>query len=321
MIRNQILQSSVERAVTDQLLMIRPANFRMNEQTAVNNHFQTEVDMTAGELSDEAMRLFDSFVLKLRDHGVKVIVVEASPSTDTPDVIFPNNWVSFHEDGTLVLYPMFAENRRRERRADITDLLNSAGYEVKRTVDLSPAEMKGVFLEGTGSLVLDRANRIAYCALSPRSDMTLLQKFCEELDYKAVPFRAMQTLETRRVPIYHTNVMMAVAETFAIVCLDCIDDPSERAEVLRTLVVSGKCVLTITEEQVHKFAGNMLQVVGEGGRRFLVMSDAAFQSLSQDQLETIRSICGIIHSPLSTIEKCGGGSARCMLAEVFLPKL
>jgi hypothetical protein len=306
--------------VTAQLLMIKPTNFRMNEQTAVNNHFQSLVNLSVDEINLAAQREFDEFVSVLRKNGVGVIVVEDQSTLDTPDVIFPNNWVSFHEDGTMVLYPMFAENRRLERRVDIVDIMSSYGYEVCKTVDLSPAETNGRFLEGTGSMILDRKNKIAYCAISPRSDKFVLDEFCKEMNYRALSFTANQTVGSKRVPIYHTNVMMAIAETFAVLCLDCIDDLEEKQNVESSILNSGKELIVITEDQMHRFAGNMLQVIGADDTRFLVMSEAAFSSLSEEQMLRIRSHCDIIHTPLEVIETCGGGSARCMLAEVFLQK-
>jgi hypothetical protein len=306
--------------VTAQLLMIKPTNFRMNEQTAVNNHFQSLVNLSVDEINLAAQREFDEFVSVLRKNGVGVIVVEDQSTLDTPDVIFPNNWVSFHEDGTMVLYPMFAENRRLERRVDIVDIMSSYGYEVCKTVDLSPAETNGRFLEGTGSMILDRKNKIAYCAISPRSDKFVLDEFCKEMHYRALSFTANQTVGSKRVPIYHTNVMMAIAETFAVLCLDCIDDLEEKQNVESSILNSGKELIVITEDQMHRFAGNMLQVIGADDTRFLVMSEAAFSSLSEEQMLRIRAHCDIIHTPLEVIETCGGGSARCMLAEVFLQK-
>lgn len=307
--------------MTRQVLMIRPANFRMNDQTAVNNYFQSQIsNLSVDEIHREAQSEFDGFVNILRNYGVSVIVVEEESLNDTPDVIFPNNWVTFHEDGTMVLYPMFAENRRLERRSDIIDIMSSYGYKVEKILDLSAAELKGQFLEGTGSMVLDRKNKIAYCAISPRSNESVLEDFCRKLSYRAVSFTANQTVGSERVPIYHTNVMMAIAETFVILCLDSVDDPEDKKKLQSSFCESGKQLITVTEDQIRRFAGNMLQVIGTEDKRFLVMSDAAFNSLSHEQLLLIRAHCDIIHAPLTVIETCGGGSARCMLAEVFLPQ-
>lgn len=306
--------------ITDTLLMIRPANFRMNEQTAVNNFFQTKLSAPPGQVNAQAQNEFDNFVKKLRSSGVQVIVVEDTVSPDTPDALFPNNWISFHANGNVTLYPMFAENRRLERREDILDRLESEGFSIENIVDYTSAEKEHIFLEGTGSLVLDHVHRKAYCALSPRADEDLIIEFCEDFEYTPVIFKAFQTVNNQRLQIYHTNVMMALAETFAVICLDSIDDKSERKNVVRNLKEDGKQIIDITEEQMENFAGNMLQVKNKNGTPFMVMSEAAFQCLSQSQVNAIRKHCEILYSSLGTIEQCGGGSARCMMAEVFLPK-
>jgi hypothetical protein len=301
--------------------MIRPVAFRMNEQTAVNNYYQKVLDNTTPTtVNAKAQQEFDSFVEKLRAVGVNVIVVDDTVDPDTPDSIFPNNWISFHESGEVVLYPMFAENRRLERREDILDLLEEQGFEITDIWDYTSAEEDELFLEGTGSLLLDRANGKTYCALSPRADEGLVIEFCEEFENDPVIFEAFQTVDGERKHIYHTNVMMCLAETFAVICADCIDDKQERKTVLNNLKTSGKEVITITEEQVNNFAGNMLQIKGANEERFLVMSTQAYNSLTEAQIKAIEKHCSIIHSSLDTIEACGGGSARCMMAEVFLPQ-
>ncbi|MEL6975006.1 MAG: arginine deiminase-related protein [Bacteroidota bacterium] len=306
--------------ITNTILMIRPVNFRMNEQTAVNNYFQEKPQMLQEEVNRKARHEFDEFVLKLKANGVNVIVVEDTKVPDTPDSIFPNNWVSFHHSGTVCVYPMFAENRRQERREDIFDILESNGFEISNVMDYTSAEEEGVFLEGTGSILKDRVNQKAYCALSERAHEELFIEFCEDFDCFPVIFTANQTVEGVRKPIYHTNVMMAMAETFVVICLDTIDDKKERKMVVEHIKKDGREVIAITEEQMYQFAGNMLQVLGTDDKRFMVMSSAAFKSLRQDQIEAIEKHCPILHSPLDTIETCGGGSARCMMAEVFLPK-
>ncbi len=300
--------------------MIRPVQFRMNEQTAVNNYYQNDAGMNAEEANAKAQREFDRFVHVLKEIGVQVIVIDDDLKNDTPDSIFPNNWVSFHENGDIGLYPMFAVNRRRERRPEVLEIIENSGFEIKNIVDYTKAEEEELFLEGTGSLVLDRVNRKAYCALSPRADEELLIEFCEDFEYTPVIFTACQTVDQERLPIYHTNVMMGVGETFAVVCLDCIDDKSERKNLTNHLKNDGKEIIAITETQVNSFAGNMLQVVGSEDKRYLVMSSAAFASLTKDQITRIEKHCAILYSDLNTIETLGGGSARCMMAEVFLPK-
>jgi hypothetical protein len=306
---------------TNSILMIRPVNFRMNEQTAVNNYYQKVLkDLLPATVNQKALQEFDAFVEKLRGFGVEVVVVSDTKELDTPDSIFPNNWVSFHADATVALYPMFAENRRLERREDILEELEKNGFLIENIVDYTSAEDEQVYLEGTGSMILDRENKKAYCALSPRADEDLFIEFCEDFEYTPVVFTSYQTVDNKREAIYHTNVMMCVAETFAVVCLSTIDDKSERKNLLKSLKEDKKQVIDITEEQVTNFAGNMLQVKGANEELFLVMSQAAHDCLTQSQISQINRHCKIISSSLATIEACGGGSARCMMAEVFLPK-
>ena len=305
---------------TNTILMIRPVSFRMNEETAVNNYFQEELDLKNAEINTKAQDEFDTFVAKLRAVGITVIVEEDDIVLDTPDSIFPNNWVSFHGNGDVAKYPMFAENRRRERRDQIFIRLEEEGFKIENIIDYTSAEQEGIFLEGTGSLLLDRENRKAYCALSPRADEGLFIEFCEDFEYSPIIFEANQTVDGKRLPIYHTNVMMCLAETFTVICLDSIDDKKERKNVVKHLKQDGKEIITISEEQMHQFAGNMLQLRGKDNQRYLIMSEAAHKSLTPDQIKAIEKHCPILSSSLETIETCGGGSARCMMAEVFLPK-
>lgn len=306
---------------TNTILMIRPVQFRMNEQTAVNNYYQQKIEgLTPENANQKAQEEFDGFVERLRSVGVNVIAVDDTKDSDTPDSIFPNNWISFHENAEVVLYPMFAENRRPERREDILDIVEEQGFTINEINDYTSAEEDNIFLEGTGSMILDREYGKVYAALSPRADEELIIEFCEDHDMYPVIFEAYQTVEGKRLPIYHTNVMMSVAETFAILCADSIDDKQERKMVIKHLEEDGKEVILITEEQVSRFAGNMLQVAGKDGQLYMVMSTQAFESLTDDQIKAIEKHCSILHAPLYTIEACGGGSARCMLAEVFLPK-
>ncbi|NNL83320.1 MAG: amidinotransferase [Winogradskyella sp.] len=305
---------------TNTILMVRPVKFRMNEQTAVNNYFQEDIDLKTSEINLKAQEEFDAFVDKLRAAGITVIVENDDELADTPDSIFPNNWVSFHENGDVVIYPMFAENRRKERRDEIFMRLEDERYSIKHIIDYTSAEDEGFFLEGTGSLALDRVNRKAYCALSPRADEELVIEFCEDMEYTPVIFTANQTVDGERLPIYHTNVMMCLAENFAVICLDSIDDSKERKAVAKSLKDDGKEIIAITEEQMHSFAGNMLQLKGKNDQLYLVMSEAAHLSLRTDQINAIEKHCPILSSSLETIETCGGGSARCMMAEVFLPR-
>lgn len=305
---------------TNTILMIRPVNFRMNEQTAVNNYFQEDLNLKNTEINSKAQIEFDNFVQKLREAGVDVVVIQDDKLLDTPDSIFPNNWVSFHSNGDVVVYPMFAENRRKERRDEVFIKLEEEGFCIKNIIDYTSAEHEGVFLEGTGSLILDRVNKKAYCALSPRADEDLLIEFCEDFEYMPVIFTAYQTVEKERLPIYHTNVMMCVGNDFAVICLDSIDDKKERKNVVDHLKNDGKEIITITEDQIANFAGNMLELKNKNDERLIAMSQSAYDSLNMEQINKLEKYCKIITSSLDTIETCGGGSARCMMAEVFLPK-
>ncbi|WP_395058750.1 citrulline utilization hydrolase CtlX [Flavobacterium sp.] len=305
---------------TNSILMIRPVAFRMNEQTTVNNYYQKVIDGLSPEtVNTKAQEEFDTFVNKLRMVGVDVTVVDDTLEPSTPDSIFPNNWISFHESGDVALYPMFAENRRLERREEILDILEDKGFVVNEIMDYSSAEEDGFFLEGTGSVVLDRENDKAYCALSPRADEELFIEFCEDFEYTPVIFEAFQTVGNERKLIYHTNVMMCVADTFAVICADCIDDKKERKMVLDSLKSDGKEIILISEDQMNNFAGNMLELQGTDERRYLVMSASAYKSLTKKQVAQLEEHITILSSSLDTIEACGGGSARCMMAEIFLP--
>jgi len=307
--------------VTNNILMISPVAFRMNEQTAVNNYYQKVIDnILPKTVQTKALVEFDAFVDKLQKAGVNVVVIKDTLKPSTPDSIFPNNWISFHQNGTVALYPMFAKNRRLERRMDVLDILEQNGFEIKNTIDYTSAEVENLFLEGTGSLVLDRVNRKAYCALSPRADEDLLIEFCEDFEYTPVIFTAYQTVNKERVAIYHTNVMMCVTLQFAVVCLDCIDNKKERKNLISHLKTDGKEIIAITEDQVTHFAGNMLSVLGSGDKEYVVMSETAFKSLTPQQIKKLEKYATILYSNANTIEACGGGSVRCMMAEVFLTK-
>lgn len=301
--------------------MIRPVAFRMNEQTAVNNYYQKVIDgLLLATVNAKAQQEFDAFVTKLEAVGVEVIVIEDTINPDTPDSIFPNNWISFHENGDIALFPMFAENRRLERREDILDILEEKGFVIDNIMDYTSAEEDDFFLEGTGSILLDRANGKAYCALSPRADEELFIEFCEDFDLNPILFEAFQTVNGERKLIYHTNVMMCIGETYAVICADSIDDKKERKMVVDSLKGDDKEVIYITEEQANNFAGNMLEVKGANDRRYLVMSSSAYKSLTKKQIAQLEEHVTILSANLDTIEACGGGSARCMMAEIFLPK-
>ncbi|MGB1370890.1 MAG: citrulline utilization hydrolase CtlX [Flavobacteriaceae bacterium] len=307
--------------ITNSILMIRPVQFRMNEQTAVNNYYQKTIEhLTPDAVNALAVEEFDAFVQKLQAAGIQVVVVDDTKEFDTPDSIFPNNWISFHKNGTIALYPMFAENRRFERKESVVEAVEEKGFSIKHVVDYTEAEQENLFLEGTGSIILDREYQKAYCALSPRADEQLFIEFCEDFDFFPVIFSAYQTVNQKREKIYHTNVMMCIGSTFAVICLDSIDDKKERKNVINHLKKDNKDIIEITEDQVNQFAGNMLQLLGKNNTPFLIMSQSAFDSLRADQLSKLEKHTKIISSSLQTIEACGGGSARCMMAEIFLPK-
>ena len=302
---------------TDTVLMIEPAAYGFNAETAQNNYFQ--INSENAETQTKALQEFNNFVEKLRSKGINVITVKDTLEPHTPDSIFPNNWISMHQDGTVVLYPMCAVNRRCERRNDILEILKR-NFSVKEIIDLSASENEGKFLEGTGSMIFDHDNKIAYGSVSLRLDEPLFREFCEKFGFEPVVFHSYQTANNERLPIYHTNVMMCVADRFVVICLDCIDDETERIKVVNAIVNSGKEIIEISESQMQQFAGNMLQVQNSDGKKFLVMSQSAYQSLTPEQILNIEKYSEIIYSDLETIETNGGGSARCMLAEVFLEK-
>ncbi len=303
---------------TDTVLMIEPVAFGYNAQTAENNYFQ--VNVQNDDTQKKALAEFNAFAAKLEEKGVNVVKVQDTPEPHTPDSIFPNNWVSFHRDGKVILYPMFAPNRRVERRQDVLKAVENQGFRIDRVVDVSHFEEEGKYLEGTGSMIFDHTHKIAYGSVSLRLDEGLFRKFCAENGYEPVVFHSYQNAGEERLPIYHTNVMMCVADRFVVICLDCIDNEIEREKVQEVIKSTGKELIEISEEQLQNFAGNMLQVHNSEGKTFLVMSQTAFNSLSAEQVSRIEKYSEIISADLNTIEVNGGGSARCMLAEVFLPK-
>jgi hypothetical protein len=300
---------------TSNILMIRPVSFGYNAETAVNNAFQ--VQSNEANVQQKARQEFDEFVTVLENNGVDVTVVEDTALPHTPDSIFPNNWVSFHSDGTLLLYPMYAVNRRAERKEHVLKKIGGK-FDIKKKIDLSNYEKKDIFLEGTGSMVLDRDNRIAYACISPRTDQEVLADFCRQMHYTPVVFAAT---DGNGQAIYHTNVLMCVADKFVVICLESIANPEQHKLVSETIINSNKKIIPITLHQVNHFAGNMLQVENKNAEKLLVMSSQAYHSLTTEQLQELNRYSRIIHSPLTTIETNGGGSARCMMAEVHLPLL
>jgi hypothetical protein len=301
---------------TSHLLMIRPVRFGYNAQTAVNNAFQV-ADANQQEVEKKAIAEFDGFVEKLRNAHVDVTVVEDTPEPHTPDSLFPNNWISFHSNGTIVLYPMFAENRRLERKPTVLAAINNK-FLIQQTEDMSVYENKQLYLEGTGSMVLDRDNRLAYACLSPRTNRQVLEDFCTRMNYTPVVFNSM---DEKSQPIYHTNVMMCVADRYVVICLESIPDEKEKNNVIEKIKGSGKSIISIRLSQMNHFAGNMLQIENSSGEKILVMSSQAYESLSPDQINELSGFNTILHSSLHTIESNGGGSARCMMAEIHLPLL
>jgi hypothetical protein len=298
---------------TSHLLMIKPVAFDFNAETAVNNAFQQQGSNQNAQ--QKAENEFDTFVQKLAAAGVDVTVVKDTPVPHTPDSIFPNNWISFHQDGTIVLYPMYAVNRRAERKQHVLDTI-CAKFKLNNTIDLSAHENNNFFLEGTGSMVLDREKKIAYACLSPRTDKKILEEWCKQMDYTPCSF---YSVDESGGEIYHTNVMMCVADKYVVICLDSIHNSSERKMVEDTITKNGKQIIEIAYAQMNRFAGNMLQVQNAKGEKILVMSSQAYTSLTPAQVKQLESFNRILHSDLTTIETNGGGSARCMMAEVFLP--
>jgi hypothetical protein len=300
--------------LTSAILMIRPAAFGYNEQTARSNAFQRS-SANQQQAQQTALREFDDMVELLQHHDIDVIVLKDTEEPVKPDAIFPNNWVSFHENGDVILYPMQAHNRRLERREDIIRKLEDR-FKVNHIIDLSRFEIKDKFLEGTGSMVLDREHKLAYACLSSRTDKEALEEFCNYAGYRPITFTGA---DTQGKPIYHTNVLMCIGSRFAIICLECITDESERRQVEERLKKAGKEIIEISLAQVEHFAGNMLEALNKQGQHFVIMSDQAFGSLTEVQKEALGKYAELLHPDIITIETIGGGSARCMMAEIHLP--
>ena len=298
--------------------MIRPINFGFNDETSKDNHYQKKIYKK--NIAQLAVQEFENLVWHLKQSDIDVHVYHDDNKYKTPDSVFPNNWISTHQNGDVVLYPMLAMSRRMERRPEILDFLKYQGFIINNVIDYSPAEKDFRFLEGTGSMTLDRKNKIAYCSISERSNKELFVKFCKDFKYTPVSFHSFQNVAKKRLPIYHTNVMMCLAESYCIICLECIDDIEEIDNIINFLENSGKELIEISENQVEKFAGNMLELINNKGESILVMSKSAENSLNENQKNIITKYSTIVSSDINTIEVCGGGSARCMIAEIFLPK-
>jgi len=313
------MNAPLESQLASAVLMIRPVRFESNPQTADSNRFQGKSGVTADQQQDAALQEFDGLVEALREHGIDVVVVDDTSEPHTPDSIFPNNWLSLHADGRVVLYPMEADNRRTERRMDVIERLDAElGYQVREIVDLSGHESTGHYLEGTGSMVLDRANRVAYACLSTRTQLDPLGDFTQRLNYDAVTFEAV---DRDGVAIYHTNVLMNVGEELAVICDAAIPRDDQRSAVVQRLRDTGHEVLSLNYDQLDAFAGNMLELRTKEGARLVAMSQQAYDSLSDDQLQILSKNGEILTAPIDTIEASAGGSVRCMLAEIHLPQI
>ena len=302
---------------TSNILMVRPANFGFNTETALNNAFQVnDTSLTVAQIQQKAVAEFDNFVAILRGRAVNVLVANDSAIPVKTDAVFPNNWITSHGDGTLVLYPMNAVSRRAERADEVIKLIETQ-FSVKKRLHLEHYEEVDTFLEGTGSMILDRKNEMCYACLSPRTDLSLLDEWCDIMDYKRVVFRAV---DGNGQDIYHTNVMMALGETFVVICLDTVQNQAEKINLIKHFEQTKKEIIEISLAQMMSFAGNMLQVRNDFGETFLVMSKQAYDSLDATQITHIQRHTEILSADIKTIETYGGGSARCMLAELFFEK-
>lgn len=298
--------------VPHSLLMIRPAAFGYNPETAASNVFQKKGD--DDRLQERALGEFDNMVKLLRQNEIPVVVIEDTPQPVTTDAIFPNNWITTHEDGKIVLYPMMAPSRRAERRMDIVDFLER-NYEVKEVINLTSYEQEKQFLEGTGSIVFHHPNRLAFACRSPRTTEDLCRLLCEKLGYTVVFFDA---LDEAGVPIYHTNVMMWIGEASAGICLDALPREEDRAKVLDSLARTGQRIVALSYDQINSFSGNMFEVKNTGDEHFLLMSQAAYKALLPGQILELKKKATLLPLEIPTIEACGGGSVRCMVAGIHL---
>ena len=297
--------------------MIRPCNFRVNQETLENNFFQTKsIQLENDFILNQAIIEFDSLVKKMKASGINVLVYQDDFKHDTPDSIFPNNWVTFHKDKKIAIYPMFAENRRLERSENVIVFLEENNVKINEVIDYSEAEKNNFFLEGTGSMVLDRINKKTYCSISERTSENLIDEFCSDFNYMPIIFNSFHTVDSKRQKIYHTNVMMCVGKKYAVICLDSIDNKNERNKVIQSLEDDNKEIIIISEDQLNSFAGNMIELI-VNKNSFLIMSQIAYNSLNKNQIKRLSKYSKIISSSVDTIEKCGGGSVRCMIAEIF----
>ena len=306
---------------TNDLIMIEPRHFGFNNETAKDNHYQINNDLISKtEIKQKANKEFNALVHKIKEEDISVRVFSDNKKLITTDSVFPNNWISLHQEGKLILYPMFSKNRRKERQnKSIISYLNK-NHSIDEIIDLTNWEQKGEFLEGTGSMIFDRKNKICFAAISNRTSNVILKELCDILKYDLITFKANQSYNDNRVPIYHTNVMMSLGEQFVLICLQCIDNLNERSKIISILKDLKKEIIEISEKQVENFAGNLLQVENKRKKKFIIMSSKAYKCFSKSQKKKLNNHGKIIHSNLDIIEKIGGGSARCMIAENFLQK-
>jgi hypothetical protein len=301
--------------------MVKPKHFNYNKETANNNHFQKEEKiLNKNEILLKAIVEFEKMVEIIRKEKIEIHVFNDRDNIKTTDSIFPNNWITLHEDGTVIIYPMFSKNRRKEKRKDLTEKLKNKGYNISKIIDLSSYEKKKQYLEGTGSMILDRSNKICYAALSKRTNEIVLNQLCKRINYKLLKFKAYQSYKSKRKLIYHTNVMMCLADEYAIICLESIDDENEKKLLIKSLNNTKKQIIEISEEQCKSFVGNMLQVKNKKNDKYLIMSETAHKSLNLSQKKSLEKYNKLLYSNIKLIEKIGGGGARCMIAENFLQK-
>jgi|TARA_B110000116_G_scaffold94908_1_gene82814 hypothetical protein len=309
----------MHKQVTSQLLMVRPANFSSNTETLETNKFQSGLNINDSQESIQSLAIeeFDNMVNLLRDHQITIFDLDDIKELNNTDALFPNNWVTFHQDNTAVIYPMMAKSRRKEKRNDILKYLEEfESFRIEKVVDLSYLEKDGFFLEGTGSMVLDRINKIVFACESSRTSINALEVFCKKLNYSSVVFEAVND----DLPIYHTNVMMSLGQETAFICSESIKDQKDIKHIHKLFGTSERKIIELSIAQMIQFAGNVLEVENTKGQAHLIMSEKAYQSLEAPQIQSISKSSKIIPIPLDTIEKYGGGSARCMIAEIFLQK-
>ena len=298
------------------ILMIRPAAFGFNEETAANNYFQSNPGIGKEDLQQKALAEFDNMVQTLRSHDINVLVIEDSKEPAKPDAIFPNNWLSTSPDGIVSVFPMYAHNRRIEKRNDIVEQI-AKEFVIRDVQDWSEYEAEGRFLEGTGSMVIDYDTKMIYACVSERTSLSVLEKYAATNGYQAIAFLAT---DKNGMPVYHTNVVMTLGDGFCVLCEEAIDEEWELIAVRQLLESTNHTIIAISREQMHQFAGNMLQVKNNKGEKFLIMSQTAFNSLRKEQKQMLEAYSTLLSVAVPTIEEVEGGSVRCMMAEIFLKR-